>query len=151
MASRSLILVLVISLYYVSDAFTFSQTKILRNKELSMKSDNIFRPFASAIIVASSLSIGQLAPQTAFADGVFFERKTYSEVVNPKDAQLVDDAAANENVKSGKAAIKKYIAAVTSLENDLKKDAQLDVRQRLAADLNPGLVKIFISFLYLKI
>ena len=111
-----------------------------------MKSESRFRSVASAVIIASGLSMGQFQPQPAFAEPVFFERKTYSEVLNPKDAQLVEDAGSNENVKVGKEAIKKFITSITSLENDLKKDQQLDMRKRLASEFNAGkfLVKYYL-------
>merc|ERR1712023_503999 len=66
----------------------------------------------------------------ANAEGVFFERKTYSEVLAPKDADFVEDVANNENVKAGKTALKNYISIAQSLCQDLKQDAQLDVRSK---------------------
>lgn len=138
MMSNTLLVALLVSFLYLSDAFT-AQPRIFssRQQALLMKSDRVnFKSVATAVILATGLSIG--SPSSALAEGVFFERKTYSEVLNPKDAQFTEDAATNENVKAGKTAIKKYIASVTSLAADLKKDNQLDVKKRLAGELNPG-------------
>lgn len=105
----------------------------------------------TAGIVAAGLTLGNFGNvMPANAEGVFFERKTYSEVLAPKDAELVEDVANNENVKAGKTALKNYISIAQSLCQDLKQDAQLDVRSRLkelgSADVRTNLNKFNEAF-----
>lgn len=73
-----------------------------------------------------------------------------SKVLAPKDADLVEDVANNENVKAGKTALKNYISIAQSLCQDLKQDAQLDVRSRLkelgSADVRTNLNKFNEAF-----
>ena len=73
-----------------------------------------------------------------------------SKVISPKDAQLTEDAATNENVAAGKKALKNYISIAQSLCQDLQKDSQLDVRTRLkelgGADVRTNLNKFNEAF-----
>ena len=73
-----------------------------------------------------------------------------SKVISPKDAQLTEDAANNENVAAGKKALKNYISIAQSLCQDLQKDSQLDVRTRLkelgGADVRTNLNKFNEAF-----
>jgi hypothetical protein len=142
---------------------TLKQSRV-RKGPVQMASGASARSVVSAVIIAAGLNSWSVLP--AMAEGpVFFERKTYSAVLNPKDAQLADDASSNENVKAGKASLTKYISSISSIRSDLvlflltnmhyimhlpfllieslpllskqKKNSQVDIRKRLTEELNP--------------
>jgi hypothetical protein len=77
------VIVLFLSFMCVANAFSLNKpmaTSSNRISALEMKSNNNNNKW-SALVVAAGLSIGSFGAATpANAEGVFFERKTYSEV-----------------------------------------------------------------------
>eukprot|EP01035_Chromulina_nebulosa_P018762 gene18762-24529_t len=85
----------------------------------------------AAIAISSSLLINPVLAANYGGIG-----STYSAVVDPKTAVLVDGAKDSEDFKTGYSGILKLIDAVKDLEGKFAKDTQLDIGSIIKSDFN---------------
>ena len=99
----------------------------------------------------SGLLVAAFSASPAMAAGTNFWGQTYSEVLDPKTAILNDETKTSDEAKAGLASLNQFRATVKGLRDDLSKDSQVELNQRIKKELavykvRDGLNKFNVAF-----